>query len=400
MKNEARIPFYLAWKYLRRGNKWTLALTIFMMSVAFVNLIFITSLFGGIISGTNKQIINTMTGNIYVTPKDGSDYIENQKSVVEKIEKNENVVAASSQISVPATLKYGNYKGNWSIFAIDPEMEKQVTNVSEKISSGNYLDENDLDSIIIGRQIAGGDGVEENAFSFKGAKVGDSVTLSLNGVEKNFVIKGIFYTKFLDTDKRAFISKKALSKIMPNFDDKANTIVIKTKNDVNENSIIEQLKSTGIDENIYSWEEVAGLMSSVAKSFKSINVLMTLVGILIAAVTIFIIIYIDIFNKKREIGILRAIGIKPYIIFCSYIIQAAVFSVAGVIFGTIVYFAGLVPYFNAHPLVLPICDATLVLSKTDFIARAETVMWVAVFSAFIPAYAVTKQKILTAIFGK
>lgn len=400
MRSETRIPFYLAWKYLRRGNKWTLLLIVFLMAVAFVNLIFITSLFNGIIDGTNKQIINTMAGNIYITPKNGDNYINNQSQVVDKIENTAGVQAASSEIFVPASLKSNSHTGNWTILAIDPNQEKKVTNVSEKMTSGSYLDPNDTNSIIIGRQIAGGAGVEENAFSFQGAKVGNKVTLSLNGLEKVFTIKGIFDTKFIDTDDRAFISKIALSEMTPGIDDKASTIIIKTKTGVAESNVIDKLKTNGVDENIYTWEEVAGLMASVTTSFLSINVLMTFVGILIAAITIFIIIYIDIVNKKREIGILRAIGIKPYIIFCSYIIQAAVYSVAGVILGSAIFFAIIVPYFNIHPFALPICDAVLVSNKTDFIARAETIMWVAVFSALIPAVAITRSKILNAIFGK
>lgn len=400
MKTETRIPFYLAWKYLQRGNKWALLLTIFLMAAAFVNLIFITSLFNGIIGGTNKQIIETMTGNIYITPKDGSDYIEDQEKIIDKIENTNGVQAASSEVFIPASLESNNYKGNWTILAIDPDQEKKVTNVSEKIISGEYLESDDVHSIIIGRQIAGGDGVEQNAFSFKGAKVGDKVVLFLNGFERIFTIKGIFYTKFIDTDSRAFINKKALTEIIPDIDEKSNTIIIKTDADVLETDVVNNLKENGIDENIYTWEEVAGLMTSVTKSFLNINILMTFVGILIAAITIFIIVYIDIINRKREIGILRAIGIKPYIIFCSYIIQAAVYAVAGVILGSIIFFVILVPYFNANPFVLPICDAVLVLNKTDFIARAETIMWVAVFSALIPSVAVTRSKILSAIFGK
>ena len=400
MKSETRIPFYLAWKYLRRGNKWTLLLTVFLMAVAFVNLIFITSLFNGIIDGTNKQIVNTMTGNIYVTPEDGSDYIDNQSEVVYKIGKTDGVQAVSSEVFVPASLESNNHKGNWTVLAIDPNQEKKVTNVSEKMMSGSYLDPGDTDSIIIGRQIAGGAGVEENAFSFKGAEVGDKVKLSLNGFEKVFTIKGIFYTKFLETDKRAFITKEALSEMVLGIDDKSSTIIVKTRTGALESDVIDKLRTNGVNENIYTWSEVAGLMASVATSFLSINILMTFVGILIAAITIFIIVYIDIVNKKREIGILRAIGIKPYIIFCSYIIQAAVYSVVGVILGSAIFFAVLVPYFNLHPFVLPICDAVLVLSKTDFIARSETIIWVAVFSALIPSVAVTRSKILNAIFGK
>jgi len=400
MKNEVKIPFFLAWKYLRRGNKWTHLLTIFLMAVAFVNLVFINSLFSGIIKGTNEQIINTLTGNIYITPKDGDDYINSQSEVITKISKIEGVEGVSSQIFVPASLKYNNYKGNWSVFAIDPDKEKTVTNVSEKLTSGEYLNSNDLDSIIIGRQIAGGEGIEEDAFSFKGAKVGEKVTLFLNGYQKEFTIKGIFYTKFLDTDQRAYITRSSLQSMIPDIDDKATTINIKLSKGYQEQEVINEIKDQGVELNIYSWEEVNGIMSSVATSFLTINVLMTFVGVLIAAVTIFIIIYIDIVNKKRQIGILRAIGVRPYIISCCYMIQAGVYSVFGVLLGTVMFFGIIVPYFNYHPFVLPICDAVLVPDTADFISRAELIMWVAVVSALIPSIIVTRSKILSSIFGK
>lgn len=78
MKSQARLSFYLTLKYLQRGRKWTLVLIFILMSVAFVNLIFVSSLFTGIIDGANKQIVDTMTGNIYMTPSDGQDFINNK----------------------------------------------------------------------------------------------------------------------------------------------------------------------------------------------------------------------------------------------------------------------------------------------------------------------------------
>jgi len=78
VKSQARLSFYLTLKYLQRGRKWTLVLIFILMSVAFVNLIFVSSLFTGIIDGANKQIVDTMTGNIYMTPSDGQDFINNK----------------------------------------------------------------------------------------------------------------------------------------------------------------------------------------------------------------------------------------------------------------------------------------------------------------------------------
>lgn len=400
MKSELRLPFYLTWQYIHRGRKWTFFLTVSLMAVAFINLIFVSSLFNGIIDGTNKQIINTLTGNIYLTPKDGEDFIKEKNTVLNTIRAVDGVEAASAQMLVPAELKYKNIKGNWQILAINPGDEKKVTNVWQKMTEGSYLDERDEDAIIIGRQIAGGEDVEENAFSFKGAGVGEKVTLAIDGISKDFIIKGIFYTKFLDTDKRAFITEKALEKLLPTTDAVATTIVIKTSGGQKEEDVIAKIQAADIQANVYSWEETAGLMKSISESFLSINILMSTVGILIAGVTIFIVIYVDIVNKKKQIGILRAIGIKPYIIITSYVILSAVYSILGVVLGTAIFLLAIMPYFQAHPFVLPICDAVLVLDKADYVARAEAIMWVSVLSGLIPAAIITRTKMLDAILGR
>jgi len=399
LKTQLRLPFYLAWQYIRRGRKWTFFLTLFMMSVAFINLIFVSSLFAGIIDGTNKQIINTMTGDYYITPNDGQDYILDKGRSLDLVATIDGVTGESARTQVPARMGYKNIRGSWQILAINTDDEKLVSNVADKMTSGVFLEPQDLDQIIIGRQIAGGDNVEENAFSFKGAKVGEKVTLTFDGFTKEFTIKGIFATKFVEADNRAFITEAALTKLIPATADVATTIAIKTDKSADKNTI-DEIKALGIDGKVFSWEEAAGLMKSVAESFKSINALVSIVGILIAAVTIFIIIYVDIVNKRKQIGILRAIGIKSYIIIFSYVILAAVYAVAGVILGTVLFFAAIVPYFQAHPFVLPICDAVLVLSQLDYIARAQAIMWVSVISGLIPAALTTRTKILDAILGR
>jgi len=395
---ETRIPFFLMWKYLLRGNKWTLFLIIFLMAIAFINLVFVASLFNGIIRGTEDQIINTYTGHFMITPKTGSDYIENVSTVIEKILTLPEVKGVAPEMQVSGSLEYNKIKGTWPILAIDPDKEKTVTNVSEKMISGEYLNEDDTDKIIIGRQISGGEGVENDAFSFKEAKVGEKVLLNLGQLEKEFTIKGIFYTKFINTDERAFITEKAWQALSPS-DNKATAILVRLSEKDGQEAI-EKIKALGIDENFITWEDASGLMQSVTGSFLSINFLLTLVGELIAAITIFIVIYIDITAKRKQIGILRAIGIKPYLIRVSYVIQISIYSVAGVLLGTALFFGILVPYFNHFPFSLPIGDARLIVNPADYIIRLETIILVAIGAGLIPAFMVTRMKILDAIWGR
>jgi putative ABC transport system permease protein len=242
--------------------------------------------------------------------------------------------------------------------------------------------------------------VNNNAFSLKGVKVGDKVTLSFDSTSKEFTVKGIFYAKFVDTDQRAFITRQALHEMNQLLDDKATSIIIKVDKTGTEKTIISHLENANIPATFYSWEKTAGFMSSVADSFLSINVILSFVGVLIAAVTIFIVIYIDISNKRQAIGILRAIGIKPYLIRAAYVLQSAIYSLAGVIVGTGIFYGLLVPYFNFHPFSLPIGDASLMVNPVDFTSRAEAIIVVAILSGLLPAILITRIKILDAIKSK
>ena len=397
--HEWRVPFFLIWRHLKRGSIWTLLLIIFLMAIAFINLVFVTCLFNGIIASSNTKIIQTFSGNITIYPAKGDDYIEHADKELEKIRRVDGVEAASAHYTVPTTYKWKNIKLTYRLYGIDPTDEKRVTTINESMTYGRYLDPSDTDSIIIGAQVAGD---EESAYrSFKGIKVGDTITAILpNNIEKKLKLKGIFYANFIESDYQTFITKKTADTLLPSFKNAASSILIKTDGSASETTIINRLKARGVKGEMHTWQDSAGIMKSVTKSFTSIDVLLSLVGTLIAAVTIFIVIYIDINNKRQQIGILRAIGVKPYLIWTVYVLQSAVYATAGVTLGTIMFFSILVPYFNAYPFRLPIGDATLIVDYSVFILRAELVMWVAVFSGLIPAVHVTRMNMLDEIRGK
>lgn len=399
MKNELKLPFYLAFKSIRRGRKWTLVLTIILMSVAFVNLIFVSALFNGIVEGSNQQIINTLTGDVYMTPKRSSSYINNKNNLISNIRNIDGVKDVTSVFQVPARIDHNSLSGIWPVISINPAEYSKVIYISKKMYAGQYLDVNDVDKIIIGRQIAGGEGVELNSSSLKGVSVGDKVDVTFDGFKKTFTVKGIFYTKYTISDSRAYITEKSFSKIYPNMAGKATEINIKTSTN-QQDYVLNKVNHLDSTLDSYLWSESAGVMKSVSSSFISINVLMTLVGTIIAAVTTFIVIYVDIINRRRQIGILRAIGIRPYIIIFSYVILAAIYATLGILLGSLIFSLILVPYFIAHPFTLPIVDAVLNLTWLDYIARVEILSWVAVISGLIPAAIVTRAKMIDVIIGK
>jgi putative ABC transport system permease protein len=398
MKYRLKIPFYLTWQYLRRGKKWTIFLTVGLLSVAFMFLLFVSSLFMGIIEGSNVTVRNTISGDIFITPKTGEDAIDNSEKVIAKIRDVAGVDGVSAQTIVPGSIEYNKIVGQGTIYAVTPSDDKEARTLTASTTPA-FLADNDTDGIILGKQIAGGDGVENNAFSFKGAQVGDKVTLTLGQIKKEFTVRGILDTGFISTDMFSYITQNALSKLAPTFDDTATTIVVKTKSDADLDSTIEKIRNLNLDILVYPWQDASGIMTSISSSFVSINALMTVVGIMIAAIAVFIVIYVDILNKRRQIGIFKAIGINSTIIVSSYILLSAVYAFIGVLVGTVLFYGIAVPYFDANPIVLPITDARLVLTAPEYVWRGEVVFWVAVLSGFIPSVIVSRAKMLDSILG-
>lgn len=399
--NIIKIPIFLMARSIKRSNRWTLLLIICLITVAFINLVLISSLFSGIIEMSNNQIIDTYTGHISLTPKNGANFLKNKDDLIKKIENTENVTAASSQLIVPASSEYKNIKVNVPIFAVDPSKESRVTVIHNRMLDGNYLDPADKYQIIIGSEVAGTEEANASTISFKGAHVGDKVNLVYNGKKYEFTIKGIFYTKFMFTDRVAFINQKTWEEMNPTSSvNVANIINIRINDKKNVDSVISSLKNEQIEANFDKWEESLSFMKSINKTFAVLRLVLIIIGAIIAAVTTFIVIYIDVSNKRREIGILRAIGISPSLIIMSYVLQALAYSVIGTVVGALIFIFGFVPYFTAHPLPLPLGDASLVIDYREFSLRILVIIIVAIISGFVPSYIITKTKILNAISGK
>lgn len=361
-----------------------------------------TSLFSGIIEMSNDQIIDTYTGHITLTPKDGKSIIENRKDLLEKIGITNNVVSASSQLIVPASMEYKNLKINTQIYAVRPGEEQKVTNINQKIIEGSYLSDEEKYQIILGQDVAGGEDSNMSNGTLKGAKVGDKINLNFNGKKYEFTVAGIFRTKFMFSDRLAFINQKTWEEIntMSPLGDTANLVNVRVDKKENADRVIGDLRSQGLEANFDKWEESLSFMKSINSTFLVLRVLLTVIGAIIAAVTIFIVIYIDILNRRKQIGILRAIGISPVHLRISYIFQVLFYAIVGIVIGSLVFIYGFVPYFEAHPLTFPLGDSKLVVDQSEFYLKIIIVLIVAIISGFVPSYFVTKTKILNAIFGK
>ncbi|MFC2317347.1 MAG: ABC transporter permease [Candidatus Saccharimonas sp.] len=395
-KNNLWREFLLGWRLMRqyivRGRKWTLALTTLLVAVAFINLAFASSLLTGITHAIEHQVKSLMVGEIYLDAKEPGKFIANADEKVAAIKRIDGVRMADKVLSFDTLLVSGDAYTRAAVNVVDPKTFGETLDIEKHIESGAFL-KND-DEIVLGSRLL-------VRTALDGAKVGDTISMKINGKDIKVKVGGISNTKYIYADDAAYVSCALWQKISGEANSTAATMIIVRAANGKDNEIKKALENLKYpDVRIHDWRDAASYMDTISGSFISLDAIMLLVGIIIAAVTIFIVIYVDIINKRRQIGIQRAIGVKPRVIVFSYVLLSLFYAVCGVAAGLAIFFGGLVPFFLAHPFRLPIADVTLYVSPPQLVFRAEIVLVVAIISGAIPAVMASRMKMLDAILGR
>jgi len=407
LANDLRVAFFLVFKAITRGNKYTLVLTILVTTLAFINIIFTSSIMNGAISKAYQQAQENYVSNIVILPVVDDKYVNQVQQLKTKINTLPGVVSSSSRYAQSGMIRYDPGKDNldvrekaWNIKSMNPTEEVKVTSLQNFMVSGRYLEEGDRDQLIMGKEISGGYGASFQISSLKGARVGDEVTVAYgNGVQRDYKIKGIYNTYFPLADLSVFVTEKEMESVL-GIHNRASEVLIKTDGSVPERVYIDRLRMMGIEkEQINVWMDFIGYISGLTQTFDIIKGIVTTIGLLVAGITIFIVIFIATINRRRQIGILKAIGMKERIIVMSYIFQAAFYASLGIIAGEIIIQAFLIPYFIQYPLPMPIGMVSLVLVRQDMIFGIVSMILVSMVSGFIPSWMVTRQNIIKAIWG-
>jgi putative ABC transport system permease protein len=223
------------------------------------------------------------------------------------------------------------------------------------------------------------------------------VTFS-NGVTKQFRVKGILYSGSASTDSNAFITRKDLVSVMGT-SDAANQILVKTRTTGNENAMRLTLMQYGVQEQIWTWQDKsADFLQSIVGSFDIINFISTIVSLIIAVVVIFIVIFINTVYRRKQIGILQAIGIDRTIIIKSYIFQALFICICGTLAGCALL-AVVLQYLTTSPLVFPGGPVAPVLEPALVAQAVLSLFIVSLIAGYVPSWLTTREDILSAIRG-
>lgn len=394
-----KVASFLASRSLKRGGRGGSLLLVIIVALVFTNMLFLSSLIQGAVQLFNENTIEYSTSDILIVPGGEERYIHEVDAVLTKVNSVPGVRRSSARYTIGATLYSRKNALSLPVTAFRPGDEREVTGIHLRMMEGEYLSEHDSGEIVIGSLVAGNADESMDIFeSLKGVRVGDSIeVIYANGARKEYRVKGIFNTKFYQTDYSVFVTWEEMERVLGGENREASNVAVKVEQGRDLDAMVRSLMRFGVQEDVKTWKAAMGqAVEQAVESYGIINSITVLVSLVIAVVVIFVVNMIKALNSRRQIGIMRAIGIERSIVLQSTLFQVMFLAFLGTMLGLLIM-QGLIMYFQLFPLEFPEGNVSLYVSSQDMFTHAVLLFITSSIAGVIPVWRITGEPVLEAM---
>ena len=414
MLREARIGFFLATRQVRRASKWTTGLIIFVMVLTFLNLVVVSGLLVGLIEGSVIAYKSQYFGDITISKFIKKDYIENTPMILDILKRTPEVENYTARYAQGGTME-ANYENaikesdidsaGLTFTGIDPLQEDKVTQLSKRVIDGSYLSPGDYDQVLVGSMLLRKYmPIESPGFSqLDNVNVGSKVRMKIKGVTREVTVKGILKSKVDEVSAKVFLLDSELRSIIGREDYGVDDISIRLKAGSDPNTVRDALIRSGVGKyaKVQTFDDgEPKFLKDIKNTFALLGNMISSIGLAVASITIFIVIFINAITRRKFIGILKGIGISGRTIEMSYLFQSIFYAVCGSFIGLIFLYVFLVPYVDSHPINFPFSDGILVAPVIETVFRVMLLILTTMIAGYIPARMIVRKNTLDAILGR
>lgn len=335
------------------GKKGRFVFTLLGITIGIASFVTLLSLGGGLQSEVKKQA-GDLGANLIVTPKGWCAYEQISVLTGEQLPEAipltdvKKIAAIKGIATVPYLTEKTAYKNNpISVIGILPAEMKAFK--KWEIQSGHYFQSPEEQAVVVGSALAKQFGLkQEDGMTIRG---------------KNFVIKGVLKETGGNDDLAVFIPLPIAQKLY-GVNDKVSFIAIKVDDIAKTGAYIQKIQGVA-NVTVSSDKQLLTSVLSIVGSVSLTLELIAVVAILAAAFGIINTMMTAIQERRREIGILQAIGAKQRTIFAIFLLESGLYGMLGGLLGLVI---GLVfstvasPYISQNEFTAFMRGSTLSIS--------------------------------------
>ena len=343
----------IAWRNVWRNKRRTVITILAVFFAAYLSIV-MRGMQKGVYKDTIKNAVELFTGYMQIQHEDYNDKPSLRNSfkpddeLIGFLKNNEKINAYSPRIEGNGLIAKNNSSVGAMITCLDPDLDKNVTTLKDKITKGEFINDNNPKDIILGYKLL------DNL----NAEVGDSVVIlatSYDGSMGNmkFAVGGTIKTGSPEMDKRTIIMHLKTGNELFSMHGKITSlalnlsgveVITEVQNNVNE-------KLEGTELHVLDWAE---LMPSLKQSIElddASGMIYLMFLIIIVAFGIMNTITMSVTERYKEFGVMLALGAKHAFLTITLFFEILFITIIGILIGNA---AGYLTnyYFKYNPVVI------------------------------------------------
>jgi len=400
--------FKIAWRNIWR-NKLRSSVIITAVMVG---------LFGGLVaSGIMKGMVMDMVNNAlenqvshiqihnkqFVENSEVGFLIEDSPLIVEKIKENRWVAAVSERTKSYGMASTASKGSGIMINGIDPQREKLVTMIYNKLVSGDYFKSNKRNRILISEKLA----------KKLNVKLKSKIVITFQDYDGNltgasFKVEGLFKTQNgTFDDQNVFVRKSDLDRLLDLPPNAAHEIAVLLNNYELTQEVLPEIESDAPQYLVEPWYELdpyLQLTSSLTEFMLSIFMAIILLALGFAIVNTMLMVVLE---RTKELGMIMAIGMNKAKVFRMIMYETSLLGMIGGVLGMLISW-WFTTYYGEEGISISMVAQGFeaygygsvmypVLELTDYVQVAIMVLITGVIASIFPTIRALKMKPVEAI---
>lgn len=302
--------FAMAWRNVWRNRRRSLV-TVAAMSLALLTMILYTGLVEGYLDAMERNVLDLEVGDVQVF---AGDYRRNP-SIYTRIDDSERLLGRLEEAGFRASgrlLAFGlvaadEASAGASFRGLDVARDAEVSEVSHQLDRGRWLDPADPKGVVIGRKLARTLGIDiggELLVITQGAD--GSMAYELYNVSG--VLRGI--SDAIDRSG-VFMTDSSFRELMT-LPEGVHQIIVRRPAELDLSAAQVRIQELATQYDVRSWRQLMPTVASMLDAGRSAMILMGFIIYLAIAVLILNAMLMSVFERIRELGVLKALGFSPF----------------------------------------------------------------------------------------
>ena len=328
----------LAWRNLLRNKRRSLIAGI-AMGLGLASLIFVDAM----VIGMSDNMVASATSSFLGEGQIHKKNFRTTQSVEETIHHSDQIIAslAQEEIVQHSTLRAMNVgminsaadMSAISLVGVNPETERNLSQLDDAIIEGSFFADNDDHDILIGSKLA------ENLAVELGDRVVVTVAQAHTGdlAQEMFRISGIFHFNIQEMDRGMTFVRLAKAQEMFGISDAVHEIAIKftgTTYGCDESLEFWDKYSTDGNEAL-GWTQLMPQLKGALELTSFSTFIMSLILLGVVSIGIINTLFMSLYERMFEFGVLRAVGTRPFGIAKLILFEAGALAVLSIVLGNI-----------------------------------------------------------------